>query len=107
MSQPGLEQELDQQWLVIKEESLLFNEGIVDIKFNDLDESKTEDEQDKQQEASKKSKRDKEKQVCKLMFDDMDRKLNSTNFCNFFLIIFETEIFTFCAKLEFLWLLLY
>lgn len=63
MSQPGLEQELDQQWLVIKEESLLFNEGIVDLKFNDLDESK-EDDQDKQQDAtSKKNKRDKEKQV--------------------------------------------
>jgi hypothetical protein len=63
MSQPGLEQELDQQWLVIKEESLLFNQGIVDIKYNDLDESKNEDDQDKQQDVAKKIKRDKEKQV--------------------------------------------
>eukprot|EP00029_Vermamoeba_vermiformis_P008050 TRINITY_DN365_c0_g1_i7.p1 TRINITY_DN365_c0_g1~~TRINITY_DN365_c0_g1_i7.p1 ORF type:complete len:4455 (+),score=2004.27 TRINITY_DN365_c0_g1_i7:138-13502(+) len=79
MSQPGLEQELDQQWLVIKEESLLFNEGIVDIKYNDLDESKNEDEQDKQQDASKKSKRDKEKQDHDLAYKlvglvDVDRQ---------------------------------
>jgi hypothetical protein len=38
--------EEDQDWLLLKEENLIFNEGLVSNKFNDLDEEKEFDEEE-------------------------------------------------------------